>query len=179
MRVIGGNLRGRTIKFPKDLPVRPTTDFAKEGLFNILTNMIDFEQTRVLDLFSGSGHISIEFASRGCTGITAVDESVKCVSFLRGISQELKLDVNAVKSDVFEFLKKTEQKFDLVFADPPYQLENIPLIHQLVFERALLKSQGILIIEHGPRTSLESLQHFMRHRKYGNVNFSFFRQQAD
>lgn len=174
MRIIGGQHKGRVIKFPNDLPVRPTTDFAKEGLFNILVNKIDFEETKMLDLFSGSGHISMEFASRGSKNITAVDENIKCVTFLRNISQDLKLDINPVKSDVFDFLKKTSNKFDLIFADPPYEMENTAMIHQLVFENKLLQPGGMLIIEHGPRTKFETLSHFTQHRKYGNVNFSFF-----
>ena len=178
MRIIGGSLKGRIIKFPKDLPVRATTDFAKEGLFNILVNKLDFDATAVLDLFSGSGHISLEFASRGSENITAVDENFKCVTFLKTISQELNLNVNAVKSDVFDFLKKTSSKFDLIFADPPYEMENIPMIHQLVFEKQLLQPGGLLIIEHGPRTKLDTLGNFSQHRKYGNVNFSFFLQPA-
>ncbi|MES2678319.1 MAG: 16S rRNA (guanine(966)-N(2))-methyltransferase RsmD [Bacteroidota bacterium] len=174
MRIIGGTLKGRTIKFPKDLPVRPTTDFAKEGLFNILTNKIDFDETAVLDLFSGSGHISMEFASRGSNSITAVDENVKCVMFLKSLSNDFNLPINAVRSEVFDFLKKSTLKFDLIFADPPYEMENIPMIHELVFEKDLLNPGAILIIEHGPRTKLEALKNFTQHRKYGNVNFSFF-----
>jgi len=179
MRIIGGTLKGRVIKFPKDLPVRPTTDFAKEGLFNILVNKINFNDTKMLDLFSGSGHISLEFASRGSKNITSVDENFKCAAFLKSISQELKVDVNAIKSDVFDFLKKSTTSYDLIFADPPYELENIPMIHQLVFEKKLLKENGMLIIEHGPRTKLTKLENFGQHRKYGNVNFSFFQNKNE
>ena len=174
MRIINGTHKGRAIKVPKDLPVRPTTDFAKEGLFNILNNRIDFEETKVLDLFSGTGHISLEFASRGSKNIISIDKHPKCVSFLKTISKELKFDIDTVKSDVFDFLKKCNQKFDLIFADPPYELENIPTIHQLVFEKQLLNEGGLLIIEHGPRTHLETLPGFAQKRSYGNVNFSFF-----
>lgn len=174
MRIIGGSHKGKTIKLPKDLPVRPTTDFAKEGLFNILANKIDFENLVVLDLFSGTGHISLEFASRGSKHIVSVDKNFKCSGFLRAISKELKFDINAIKSDVFDFLKKSHSSFDLIFADPPYDLEEIPTIHTLVFENKLLNENGILIIEHGPKTKLENLEGFLQHRKYGNVNFSFF-----
>jgi len=175
MRIIGGRLRGRTIKPPKDLPVRPTTDFAKEGLFNILSNRVDFEGLKVLDLFSGTGHMSLEFLSRGSNDVLAVDQNFKCVGFLRSVAAELSLNgVHTVKSDVFAFLKGCSGKFDLVFADPPYDLEQIPEIHRLVFERQLLAPGGLLIIEHGPRTSLSSLTGFQQQRKYGNVNFSFF-----
>ena len=174
MRIIGGTHKGRMIKVPPGLPVRPTTDFAKEGLFNILTNKISFENIAMLDLFSGTGHISLEFASRGSSHIIAVDQNAKCASFLRSAARQLDLDINTVKSDVFDFLKKSISTFDLIFADPPYDLSNIPDIHRLVFGKKLLKPGGLLIIEHGPRTSLDNLAGFVQHRKYGNVNFSFF-----
>jgi len=174
MRIIGGTHKGKTIHVPKDLPVRPTTDFAKEGLFNILSNKLDFEELSVLDLFSGTGHISLEFASRGSKEIISVDKHFKCSGFLRAISKELNFNINAVKNDVFDFLKTSSLKFDLIFADPPYDLKEIPDIHKLVFERELLTKNGLLIIEHGPRTKLDQLRGFMQLRKYGNVNFSFF-----
>ncbi len=179
MRIIGGEHKGRIIKVPSGLPVRPTTDFAKEGLFNILTNKISFDDTVVLDLFSGTGHISLEFASRGSKRITAVDQNFKCVSFLRTVAGDLGLDVNTVKSDVFDFLKKSSGKSDLIFADPPYDLPNIPEIHKLVFGQELLNPGGLLIIEHGPRTNLGELTGFTQQRKYGNVNFSFFEAAAE
>ena len=178
MRIIGGTHKGQTIKVPKDLPVRPTTDFAKEGLFNILANKLDIEQLSVLDLFSGTGHISLEFASRGSTQITSVDKHFKCAGFLRSMSKDLNFNINAIKSDVFDFLKNSTAKFDLIFADPPYDLPEIPDIHRFVFERGLLKDSGILIIEHGQRTKLENLTGFVQHRKYGNVNFSFFENKG-
>jgi 16S rRNA (guanine966-N2)-methyltransferase len=177
MRIIGGQHKGRTIRVPHGLPVRPTTDFAKEGLFNILANRFDFEELSVLDLFSGTGHISLEFASRGSKQVVGVDQNFKCVGFLRATAQELNLDINAFKSDVFAFLNNQQSKYDLIFADPPYDLENIPEIHRLVFEKKLLKENGLLIIEHGPRTHLDQLAGFTQQRKYGNVNFSFFTDQ--
>jgi 16S rRNA (guanine966-N2)-methyltransferase len=179
MRIIGGTHRGYVIKAPKDLPVRPTTDFAKEGLFNILSNRFELEDYKVLDLFSGTGHISLEFASRGAKPIIAIDQHFKCIGFLKAMAQELKFDITPVKSDVFEYLKKTNLKFDLIFADPPYDLKNIPEINTLVFERNLLNDNGILIIEHGSRTDLSTLSGFTRLRNYGNVNFSFFEPQLD
>lgn len=178
MRIIGGTHKGYVIKAPKDLPVRPTTDFAKEGLFNILSNRIDLENRSVLDLFSGTGHISLEFASRGCKPIIGVDQHFKCVGFLKAMAQEHKFDISAVKSEVFDYLKKSNLKFDLIFADPPYDLKNIPEINTLVFERNLLNDNGILIIEHGSKTKLESLKGFTRLRNYGNVNFSFFEKSS-
>jgi 16S rRNA (guanine966-N2)-methyltransferase len=177
MRIIGGVHKGRVIKVPPGLPVRPTTDFAKEGLFNILNNRLDYPSISVLDLFSGTGHISLEFASRGSRHVTSVDENFKCAGFLRSIGSQLNLDINAVKSDVFTFLKGSRSKYDLIFADPPYDLANIPEIHELVFANNLLNEDGLLIIEHGPKTKLQDLSHFMQHRKYGNVNFSFFQKE--
>jgi 16S rRNA (guanine966-N2)-methyltransferase len=175
MRIIGGFHKGRVIKAPAGLPVRPTTDFAKEALFNILTNRVDFEELEVLDLFSGTGHISLEFASRGAKKVSAVDVNVKCTSFLRAMSDELKLEISVTKADVFLFLKSCHLKFDLIFADPPYDLPEISEIHHCVFEHKLLKPGATLIIEHGGRTNLSELSHFTESRKYGNVNFSFFR----
>ncbi len=179
MRIIGGSKKGRVIQFPRDLPVRATTDFAKEGLFNILVNKIDFAETSVLDLFCGSGNISLEFASRGCKMITAVDQNFKCITFLKNISRDFDFDIMTVKSEVIDFLNKTTSQFDLIFADPPYAMENIEKVHQLVFEKKLLKDNGIFIIEHEIRAKLDALMHFTQHRKYGNVNFSFFQQNIE
>lgn len=174
MRIIGGSHKGKIIKVAKGLPVRPTTDFAKEALFNILNNRLDLENTSVLDLFSGTGHISLEFASRGSKNIVAVDKNFQCVGFLKSMSKELGFDISVVKGDVFSFLETSKSKYDLIFADPPYDLENIPAIHTLVFQHNLLSENGLLVIEHGPKTKMEELPHFLQHRKYGNVNFSFF-----
>lgn len=139
----------------------------------MLNSRVDLQGLNVLDLFSGTGNISLEFASRGCR-VTSVDQNARCCSFLRNTATELKLDVHVLKGDVFEFLKSSVDKFDLIFADPPYELEKIPEIHKLVMENNLLKPDAELIIEHGPRTHLDTLPGFVQHRKYGNVNFSFF-----
>jgi 16S rRNA (guanine966-N2)-methyltransferase len=162
------------MRVPKGLPVRPTTDFAKEGLFNMLQSRIDFDGISVLDLFSGTGHISLEFASRGAKHVQAVDENFRCVGFLRSVADELDLPVTTLKQDVFSYLRNSAAKYDLVFADPPYDLARIPELHELIFSRALLNEGGLLIIEHGPRTDLSALKGFIQQRKYGNVNFSFF-----
>lgn len=174
MRIIGGRYKGKTIKVPAGLPVRPTTDFAKEGLFNILANKLDFENCSMLDLFSGTGHISLEFASRGSREIVSVDKNFKCTGFLKSMNKELGFNIHVIKEDVFDFLKHVTSKFDLIFADPPYDLKEIPDIHKLVFQKDLLKPEGWLIIEHGSKTKLEDLKGFVQQRKYGNVNFSFF-----
>jgi 16S rRNA (guanine966-N2)-methyltransferase len=174
VRIISGTHKGKNIVVPKGLPVRPTTDFAKEGLFNILNNRLDYESAICLDLFSGTGHISLELASRGSKHITSVDKNSRCVGFLKTTSKELGFDVVTIKSDVFDFLKQSRAKFDFIFADPPYDLDNIPQIHELVFSNGLLNAGGLLVIEHGAKTKLETLAGFIQHRKYGNVNFSFF-----
>jgi 16S rRNA (guanine966-N2)-methyltransferase len=160
------------------LPVRPTTDFAREGLFNILNNRIGFEGMEVLDLFSGAGMISLEFSSRGAR-VDAVDKNVRCISFLKKAAGELDLHINTIKADVFRFLKTHSGKYDLIFADPPYDLANIEEIHAQIFAKDLLRPGGTLIIEHGAGTKLESLKQFTEHRKYGNVNFSFFVKEED
>lgn len=174
MRIIGGKYKGRAIKTPRDLPVRPTTDFAKEALFNILNNRMDLDGIRVLDLFSGTGNISLEFASRGAVSVEAIDKNSRCAAFLRSEAAKLDLPVHTVKEDVFRFLGHGTSAYDLIFADPPYDLAGIEKIPELVFGKSLLKDGGILIVEHGPSTRLQELPHFTEHRKYGNVNFSFF-----
>ena len=173
MRIIGGIHSGKTIHVTKGMDVRPTTDFAKEGLFNILNNKLDFEGLEVLDLFSGTGNIAFEFASRGAT-VTSLDKNFECSRFISNTAKTLNLNIHTLKGDVFKFLKTHTQKYDLIFADPPYSLENIPEIHQWVFQNNLLKDGAWLIIEHGPDTKLNALPHFFEQRKYGNVNFSFF-----
>jgi len=174
MRIIGGRYKGRIIRTPANLPVRPTTDFAKEALFNILANRIDFEGISTLDLFSGTGHISLEFASRGAKNALAVDKNFRCIGFLRSEAQALELPITTVKEDVFGFLKSSHGQFDVIFADPPYDLVGIEKIPQMVFEQDLLRLGGLMVIEHGASTKLQEQPHFIEHRKYGNVNFSFF-----
>lgn len=179
MRIIGGTYKGKQLLVPKNLPVRPTTDFAKEGLFNILNNKIDFEELTVLDLFAGTGNITLEFASRGASHVYSVDKHTPCINFIRDMAKTLKLPmVSPDRSDVFKYLEKPYTPVDLVFADPPYELANIPQIHELVFTHHWLKPEGWLIIEHGPKTSLVDKAHYQETRKYGNVHFSFFQNPA-
>ncbi|MBN8696907.1 MAG: RsmD family RNA methyltransferase [Bacteroidetes bacterium] len=180
MRIISGIHKGRSIHAPKNLPVRPTTDFAKEALFNILSNHFDLEECSVLDLFCGSGNITYEFASRESKEITSVDINFHCSSFVKKTCSDFKMDqVKVIKSDVFSFLKNAFGKYDIVFADPPYDLEKIELIPDLVFEKNILKENGMLILEHGPKTSFLQHPYFKEHRKYGNVNFSLFYKTSD
>lgn len=176
MRIVSGHLKGRRIIAPKKLPVRPTTDMAKEGLFNILNNRIRFQDIEVIDLFAGIGSISFEFISRGTKRVTAVDANFDCIKFLTKTTEQLDLDLNIIKSDVFDFLEKTPLKADLIFADPPYDLplEGFQSIEESVRERSLLKEDGILIIEHSKHTSLEHINRFSEQRRYGNSVFSFF-----
>lgn len=175
MRIIGGSLKGKQILAPKNLPVRPTTDFAKEGLFNILNNRIDFEEVTVLDLFTGTGNMTLEFASRGAKKVTAVDMHSPCINFVRDTAKALRLSsVYTDRADVFKYLQKATIAYDVIFADPPYELANIETISDLVFEHKLLNPHGWLIVEHGPKTNLSDKKGFVDMRKYGNVHFSFF-----
>lgn len=161
---------------PKNLPVRPTTDFAKEALFNILNNEFDFEELSVLDLFSGTGGISYEFASRGAWSITAVDSNYKCYSFIKKTVDDLKLNaINPVKADVFLFLQRSSQKYDIVFADAPYDLPEVVKIPDAVLSKNLVKKDGWLIVEHSAKTSFKEHPFFDHERVYGNVHFSIFK----
>lgn len=174
MRIIGGTHKGRVLSVPRDLPVRPTTDFAKEALFNILQNRFDFTSLKVLDLFSGTGHISCEFASRMAQKVCSVDKHPRCVAFQRKTIAELQLQTELVRADVFEFLANCHPGFDIIFADPPYDLPNMDEIHRLVFNRQLLLPGGWLIIEHGQGNDLSPLSHHLQDRRYGGVYFSIF-----
>ncbi|WP_273567530.1 RsmD family RNA methyltransferase [Maribacter halichondriae] len=176
MRIISGSHKGRRIFAPKNLPVRPTTDMAKEALFNILNNQYYFADLKILDLFSGTGNIAFEFASRGAKEITCVDSHQGCVQFISKTSEELDLGILAMRNDVFTYLGRTKDQFDLIFADPPYDmsLEDFEKISNLVFQNNLLKKEGSLIIEHSKQMDLSHLSGFKEQRKYGGSVFSFF-----
>ncbi len=177
MRIVSGKFKGRRIKAPNNLPVRPTTDMAKEALFNILNNSYYFDELSVLDLFAGIGSICLEFASRGCSDVVAVDAHSGCTKFLEKTSKELEADIMTLKSDVFTFLERSPRNFDLIFADPPYdmEIEKFNRILSLVFDRNLLKEEGALIIEHSKQTDLSEHPQFEQSRKYGSNVFSFFK----
>ncbi|QLE02969.1 RsmD family RNA methyltransferase [Galbibacter sp. BG1] len=176
MRIISGKYKGKRLIAPAKLPVRPTTDFAKEALFNILNNQFYFDEITVLDLFSGTGNISFEFASRGVNDITAVDGNAGCIKYISKIKDELDFPIKPVKSDVFAYLEKTNQTADIIFADPPYDFtdEQFMRIVTLVDENNLLNEEGTLIIEHSKHTDLSKCNGFIEQRKYGGSAFSFF-----
>lgn len=176
MRIISGNHKGRRITAPSKLPVRPTTDVAKEALFNILNNYYSIANLKVVDLFSGTGNIAYEFAARGSEDITAVDANYDCIKFIKKTASELDFPITTIKSDVFKYLEKAPLKADIIFADPPYNLEKeqFSRIAELTFQNNLLNESGQLILEHSKHTDLSDLSHFIEMRKYGGTVFSFF-----
>lgn len=175
MRIIGGKFSGRMIVAPSSLPVRPTTDFAKSALFNILNNQLNFDEVNVLDLFAGIGGISLEFISRGAKNVTAIDSNVKCSSFIKETAAKLEVkNLTVIKSDVFKFLKSCSNQFDVIFADAPFDMETTDSIPELIFENNLLKANGILIVEHQSKRKLQSKIEPTEIRKYGNCAFSFY-----
>ena len=180
MRIIGGKYGRRLIKTPKNLTVRPTTDLAKEGLFNILNNKVDFNQKVVLDLFSGTGAISYEFLSRGCQEVTSVEMNPACFKFIKETSNKFEMDNHRiVRSDVFKFLKNHKKKYDIIFADPPYAMPNYLELVELIFDNMLLRENGILIIEHPIEVEFDIINYFTERIKYSKVNFSLFVYSAD
>lgn len=179
MRIVAGTHRGRTFTPPANLPVRPTTDFAKESLFNILNNYFHFSEVRVLDLFSGTGSIAYEFASRGAKDITAVDGNFKCFSYIKQTADKFRFDsIKVVKSDVFSFLGTAKTPYDIIFADPPYDLEKMTGIPGLVFSNNLLNEGGWLVIEHSIDTDFTKHPHYHDQRRYSNTIFSIFTIEA-
>lgn len=176
MRIIGGEHGGRRINPPSKMPyTRPTTDIAKEGLFNILQNSVDFENTRSLDLFGGTGSISYELASRGVPDLTIVEKDVQMYEFIKKTSEALGLEnFKVIRSDVFKFINQAKEKYDLIFAGPPYALQNIDDLPKLVFEKDLLNEKGWFILEHTPRNNYENYPFFKSARNYGTTIFSIF-----
>jgi 16S rRNA (guanine(966)-N(2))-methyltransferase RsmD len=176
VRIISGKYKGRRIFPPKGLPVRPTTDMSKEALFNVLNNHFSFEGLKILDLFAGTGNISFEFASRGSTPITSVDADFGCVKFIKQVADEYDFNIAATKSDVFKFLERNNATYDIIFADPPYALDQktFDKIVLLVFEKNTLQEDGMMIIEHSKYTKLDHLIHFSFKKTYGGSIFSFF-----
>ena len=160
----------------KNFPSRPTTDFAKENLFNVLNNQIDFESLQVLDLFAGTGSIGFEFASRGAKKIISIEKDFHSVKFIKKTIADLRFENIEVKcADVFKIIQKTVDKYDLIFADPPYDMKYIETIPDLIFENSLLAEGGLFILEHSQDYDFSSHSHLKELRKYGSVHFSVFR----
>jgi 16S rRNA (guanine(966)-N(2))-methyltransferase RsmD len=176
VRIISGKNKGRKIIAPLHLPVRPTTDFAKEALFNILVHHTNIEGIEVLDLFAGSGNIAYEFISRNAQYVTAVDNNINCTKFIQQTADKLNYkNLFVIRTDCKAFINHTEMKWDLIFADPPYDMEGVESLPDFILEKHLLKPGGMLIIEHKKSIQFNHLLHFSDHRIYGNVNFSFFK----
>ena len=195
MRIITGKYKGRHFDIPRTFKARPTTDFAKENIFNVLTQYIDFEDAEALDLFSGTGSITLELLSRGCSHVVSIELDrdhhrfiQQCLqklvsqgdgSFVTSqISRKNRPPVIPLRADVFRYIKSCKQQFDFIFADPPYALKELPTIPSLIFERGLLKEDGIFVFEHGKDYDFSDDPHFVEHRSYGSVNFSIFRTTA-
>ena len=176
MRIISGKHKSRRLTAPKNLPVRPTTDMAKESLFNILNNTYYFDSISVIDLFSGTGNISYEFASRGTKTIYAIDAHFGCIKYISNTAKELDLPINTFKSDVYKFLEKTALQTDIIFADPPYdfEAEQFLKIVDIVFTKKLLNTDGVLIIEHSKHSDLSNHENYSYDKRYGGNVFSFF-----
>ncbi len=179
MRIISGEFKGRKFQLPKGLTLRPTTDFAKEGLFNVLRNLTVFEEKRVLDLFAGTGSLSLEFISRGAQWVLAIDINETHCRLIREFSAKIECDhkVEAIRSDVFKYLQVSGEKFDIIVADPPYDHKKITDIPQIIFEKNLLEKGGILVVEHPNTIYFSTHPNFINHRRYGKVNFSFFKNE--
>lgn len=180
MRIISGKFKGKRIPSFGKIDARPTTDFAKEGLFNVLNNYIDFEGLVVLDLFAGTGSISFELLSRGSSHVVAIEMNEKHCGYIKKIAKEL--DVNELivhRADVFRFITTCKMKFDLIFADPPYQHNGLTELPELVFQHQLLTNEGLLVLEHSDKQSFTTHPNFWLHKRYGNVNFSIFTQKPE
>ena len=176
MRIITGEYKGRHFDIPRTFKARPTTDFAKENIFNVLQGYIDFEDATALDLFAGTGSISLELISRGCKQVVSVEADRDHANFIRQCFKKLNEERDIlVRGDVFRFLKSCHQKFDFIFADPPYVLEDLAKIPDLVLNGELLNEDGIFVFEHGKNHDFSAHPRFLEHRSYGSVNFSLFR----
>ena len=177
MRIISGLFKGRRVRAPKKLPSRPTTDMAKEGLFNILYNKYDFQDIEVLDLFSGTGNISYEFCSRGVKLIQSVDKDRRCVEFIKKTAKDLNMSIQAIEANVYSFLQKNNGTFDIIFADPPYkmELENFEKLIYLIFKNKIINKNGICIIEHSKYKDLSKIDNFKEIKCYSGNCFSFFK----
>lgn len=175
MRIIGGTHSGLRFTPPANIPARPTTDIAKEGLFNILNNSIDFEEITFLDLFGGTGSISYEIASRGCKNISIVELDKRSITFIETTVKKHNFPITIFKIDVFKYLQNCKQTADLIFAGPPYPLPNLPTIPDKIFEHNILSPNGLFILEHNPKHNFDAHPKFTKKRNYGTTIFSFFK----
>lgn len=175
MRIITGLYKGRRFDIPRTFKARPTTDFAKENIFNVLARYVDLDGATALDLFAGTGSISLELISRGCSRVVSVEADRDHAAFIRQCMQKIGTDADIlVRGDVFRFVKSCRQKFDFIFADPPYALDKLATIPDLVFQQGLLAEGGVFVFEHGQKDDFSAHPHFVEHRSYGSVNFSIF-----
>lgn len=175
MRIIRGKYGRRRFDVPTNISARPTTDFARENIFNVIENRFDLEGKTALDLFAGTGAISLEFLSRGCASVTAVEKTRTQFEFIRKVKEALnENNLNLVKGDVFKFLATDKNQYDFIFADPPYDLPNFAEVPELVLNSGLLRNGSMFILEHSKNYDFSSLPHFTEHRAYGSVNFSIF-----
>ncbi|APW32564.1 16S rRNA (guanine(966)-N(2))-methyltransferase RsmD [Prevotella intermedia ATCC 25611 = DSM 20706] len=176
MRIITGQFKGRHFDIPRTFKARPTTDFAKENIFNVLNGYIDFDGITALDLFAGTGSISLELVSRGCKEVVSVEKDRDHARFIAECMKKINAENDIlIRGDVFRFLKSCHQKFDLIFADPPYALPELDTLPDLVFEHDLLAADGVFVFEHGKHNNFSAHPRFKEHRSYGSVNFSIFR----
>jgi 16S rRNA (guanine(966)-N(2))-methyltransferase RsmD len=176
MRIITGKYKGRHFDIPRTFKARPTTDFAKENIFNVLMGYIDFDEATALDLFAGTGSISLELVSRGCKQVVSVEADREHANFIHQCFNKIGEENDIlIRGDVFRFLKSNKQKFDFIFADPPYALEQLPKIPDLVLNNNMLNEDGIFVFEHGKDHDFSTHPRFLEHRNYGSVNFSLFR----
>lgn len=177
MRIVSGSLKGRRIVAPGNLPVRPTTDFAKESLFNILNQRLDYSESTCLDLFAGIGSICLELVSRGAHSVHAVDMNTQCVQFIKDTAEKFKINNLLVfRQNAFNYPLQSKNTYDFIFADPPYQAEEIDSLPECIFASSILNPEGIFVLEHSAYHNFSSHPFFVEERKYGKVHFSFFQR---
>lgn len=180
MRIVGGIYKRRRFDVPKSFKARPTTDFAKENIFNVIDNYIDLEDATALDLFAGTGNITFEVISRGCERITSVEKDAHHAAFIAKVAKELKTDkMNLIRGDVFKYLNSTNAKFDFIFADPPYALKELESVPRIILKKDMLNDGGLFIMEHSKDNDFSKLPYFCEHRVYGSVNFSIFFKEVE
>lgn len=178
MRIIRGKYGRRRFDVPHNITARPTTDFARENIFNVIENLVDLEGKTALDLFAGTGAVSYELLSRGCSSVTAVEKASTQLAFIRKVKELLKDEnLRVVRADVFKFISSCRESFDFIFADPPYDLPRFTEVPELILDSAMVREGTLVVIEHSGKHDFSSLPFFLEHRAYGSVNFSIFRIQ--